>query len=108
MREALGSILRSFGLPNRVVVLVTFLAGLGAALAVPLAHLDTHSTAAALTGLAAVFGVADRYLRGWQSYEAKAFHAPTDGDDRVHERTDGDPHAKGGGEITDAELEHEG
>ncbi|MGZ6587116.1 MAG: hypothetical protein ACXVHX_22735 [Solirubrobacteraceae bacterium] len=57
--------------PNRVVALLTALLGLGAAVAVPLAHLDWSSTASVIAGLGTVASVAVKYLDGWQKHEER-------------------------------------
>lgn len=57
--------------PNRVATYLTALSGLAAAIAVPVANLDTTSTAGVLGGLAAILAVAYKWLDGWQHHEAQ-------------------------------------
>jgi len=56
---------------NRVVVVLTALSGLAAAITVPLANLDTSSTIGVVSGLGAVVAAAVTFLIGWQKYEAR-------------------------------------
>lgn len=55
--------------PNRIAVYLTGLAGLATAVAVPVAELDTSSTIGVVGGLAAIVGVAVKFLEGWQRHE---------------------------------------
>lgn len=55
--------------PNRIAVYLTGLAGLATAIAVPVAELDTSSTVGVVGGLAAIVGVAVKFLEGWQRHE---------------------------------------
>lgn len=57
--------------PNRIAVYLTSLAGLATAVAVPLADLDTTSTAGLIAGLAAIAGVVSVWLKGWQKHEER-------------------------------------
>lgn len=66
--------------PNRIAVILTALCGVGAAIAVPLGNLDTHSTASVLTGLAAIVAVAVKWLQGWQAHETRQADAEGPGD----------------------------
>lgn len=60
--------------PNRIAVYLTALSGLSAAVAVPVANLDTSSTVGVLGGLVAILGVAVKWLDGWQKYEDRRAH----------------------------------
>lgn len=55
--------------PNRVVAGLTALSGVAAAVAVPVANMDTSSTVGVLGGLVTVTGVAMKWLDGWQKHE---------------------------------------
>lgn len=57
--------------PNRVAALLTALSGVLAAIAVPVANLDTSSTAGVIGGLFAIVVAAVTWLRGWQAHEAR-------------------------------------
>lgn len=57
--------------PNRIAVYLTAASGLTAAIAVPVANLDTSSTVGVLGGLVAILGVAVKWLDGWQKHEAR-------------------------------------
>lgn len=63
--------LRAHLQPNRVAVYLAAGAGLAAAVAVPVADLDTKSVVGVLGGLAAIVGAVDRWLKGWQEYERR-------------------------------------
>ena len=57
--------------PNRVAVYLTAASGVTAAIAVPVANLDTTSTAGVIGGLAAILGAVYKWLDGWQKHEAR-------------------------------------
>lgn len=57
--------------PNRIVALVTAATGLGAAVFLAASGADWSTTGGVLGGLAVVFGVANRWLIGWQAYEGR-------------------------------------
>lgn len=56
---------------NRVVVGLNIVAGLSAAIAVPLANLDTSSTIGVATGLGAITTACVTFLVGWQKHEER-------------------------------------
>jgi hypothetical protein len=55
---------------NRVVVGLNIVAGLAAAVVVPVANLDLSSAAGVLGGLAAITLACAKFLTGWQAHEA--------------------------------------
>jgi hypothetical protein len=57
--------------PNRVAVYLTAAAGAAAAIAAPLASLDTTSIVGMGFGLLTILGAAVTWLRGWQAHEAR-------------------------------------
>lgn len=57
--------------PNRLAVYLTSLAGLAAAVAVPLADMDASSTAGVIAGLAAIATVVSVWLKGWMEHEKR-------------------------------------
>lgn len=57
--------------PNRVAVWLTAAAALCAGLAPVVADLDVSSTVGVVAAIASVTAVVDRWLKGWQSYEAR-------------------------------------
>lgn len=56
--------------PNRIAVYLTALASLAAALAPAVANLDLTSTGGVALGLLGLVAVVNRWLDGWQAYEA--------------------------------------
>ena len=54
---------------NRIVTVLTILSGLTAAIAVPLADLDTTSVLGVLGGLATILGAAVKFLHGSQQWD---------------------------------------
>lgn len=58
--------------PNRIAVYLTGAAALAGGLAPAVADLDVTSTAGIAAGLAVLFGVVDRWLRGWQGHEERS------------------------------------
>jgi hypothetical protein len=57
--------------PNRIAVYLMGLAGIAGAVAVPLANLDTTSTASVLGGVFAVCAAGYKFLTGWIAYEER-------------------------------------
>lgn len=56
-------------LPNRIATYLTAGAALAGAVAVPLANLDTESSAGVITGIVAILVVFREWLKGWRGYE---------------------------------------
>lgn len=56
---------------NRVVVAVTFVAGLATAVTPAVADLDFTSTAGVIAGFAGITTAASIFLLGWQKHEAR-------------------------------------
>jgi hypothetical protein len=66
----MGSRIRSFFAPNRVVVYLTALAALAGAVAAVWGDLDWTTTVGVIASLGTLLGVVVKWLDGWQKYEA--------------------------------------
>lgn len=58
--------------PNRIATLLTALSGIAAAVAVPVANLDTTSTVGVAMGVLAILGAFATWMKGWRAFEARS------------------------------------
>ena len=64
--------------PNRIVVALLFIFGLGAAVLPVAANMDWQSVAGVLGGLGAICAAGVTWLRGWQAHEQRTVRHPSE------------------------------